>query len=124
MSFRIQRINSEIQKSLSDIISNRVKDPRVKCMVSVLDVNTAKDLKTAKVRISIYGDENDTKDTLDGIKASAGFIKTELAKDFKEIRTVPTITFILDNSASYGQKIDEILLKLKSEEKDNDKNKD
>ena len=56
MKFRLERINSEMLKSISEIIRNKVKDPRVSEMVSVTKVVTAKDLRTAKVYVSIYGD--------------------------------------------------------------------
>ena len=61
MSYRIERINSEMLKSISNIIANRVKDPNVEGMVSVLDVNVTKDLKYAKVYVSVFaGDSQKT----------------------------------------------------------------
>ena len=62
MNFRMDRLNGEMQKNISDIINNKIKDPRVAGkMISVLSVNCAKDLKTAKVYLSIYGDRTEAK---------------------------------------------------------------
>ena len=53
MSFRTDRLNSEMRKVIADVIDNKIKDPRVTQMVSVTNVEVAKDLKTAKVYLSI-----------------------------------------------------------------------
>ena len=60
MSYRIDRLNSEMRKVIADVIDNKVKDPRVTEMVSVSRVEVAKDLKTAKVYLSLYGDKSTT----------------------------------------------------------------
>lgn len=110
MNFRIDRINSELQKSVSEII-RRLKDPRISSMISVLEVDTARDLATAKVYISCYG--GDAKETLDALKKCAGFIRHELRNEYRELRSVPELTFLLDTSMQYGEKIDAILEGLK-----------
>ena len=110
MSYRIERINSEMLKSISDIIANRVKDPRVEGMVSVLEVDVTKDLKYAKVYVSVYGDNADG--TLLALNKCAGFIRKELSADFRELKSVPQVTFILDTSEQYSQKINDILKDL------------
>lgn len=114
MNYRIDRINGEMQKSISDIINNKIKDPRVVGkMISVLSVNCAKDLKTAKVYLSIYGDKTEQKKTFEGICNCAGFIRKEMSLYFNDIRTIPQLSFFLDDSMEYSAKIDSILEKLK-----------
>ncbi len=120
MSFRIERINAEMQKSISDIVANRIKDPRVGGMISVIKVDTAKDLKTAKVYVSIYGDKHSAADTFGALKNCAGYIKKELSADFRDLRVVPTLTFILDDSMEYSEKIDAIIQGIKSGDEKND----
>lgn len=116
MSFRIERINSELKKSVSDIINNRIKDPRVTEMVSIIKVDTAKDLATAKVYVSIYGDKEKCAVTFDALKKTAGYIKKELSYDFKDLRIVPTLNFILDDSMEYSEKINTIMRDIKKDE--------
>ncbi len=116
MSFRLERINSEMQKSISDIVTNRLKDPRVTEMVSVLKVDTAKDLKTAKVYVSIYGDKDKSAATFDALKKTAGFIRKELSVDFKDLRVVPSLSFFLDTSMEYSEKINTLIQEIKNNE--------
>lgn len=113
MSFRVQRINSEMLKAIVEIIRNRIKDPRVSEMVSVMDVDVAKDLKTAKVYVSIYGDKEKAKSTFAALINCAGFVRHELSIDFKDLRIVPEIRFILDETMEYSQKISEKLEEIK-----------
>lgn len=110
MNFRIDRVNSELKKSISEIIG-RLKDPRISSMVSVLEVDTSHDLGSAKVYVSCYG--GDPKETLAALKNCAGFVRRELRAEYRELRTVPQINFLLDTSMQYGEKIDAILEGLK-----------
>jgi ribosome-binding factor A len=83
-------------------------------MIGVSGVDCAKDLKSAKVYVSVYGGTGEEKtEAFAALRASAGFIRRELAADLKEIRTVPELRFILDESGAYGEKIDGILNKIK-----------
>lgn len=110
-SVKNTRINGEVQKELSQIISREIKDPRINPMTSVIAVEVAPDLKHCKAYISVLGDEESKKDTLIGLKSAEGFIRKELARTVN-LRNTPEITFIMDNSIEYGvnmsKKIDEI----------------
>ncbi len=108
MNVRLERINSEIMKELSVIIRN-LKDPRITEMISVLSVDTAKDLKTAKVYVSIYGNEEKKQETFNALVHSVGFIRKELSVALRDLKSVPQIKFILDTSMEYSQKINTIL---------------
>ncbi len=114
MSYRVERLNSEMRKELSQIIA-KLKDPRMTEMVSVTSVNVAKDLKTAKVRVEIFGNVGDAKvrETFDTLCRSAGFIRKELSKAFHDLRTIPELTFLMDNSLQYSAQIDRILEEIK-----------
>jgi len=107
MSIRTQRINSELQKALSEIVRD-IRDPRVTEMVSVMSVDTAPDLKTAKVYISIYGDKIKVDSTFEGIIASSGFIKTQLRKSLRQMKYIPELHFIKDGTLEYADKINKL----------------
>jgi len=98
---RISRINDEIMKELSQIIRFEVKDPRINAMTSVIRVDTTTDLKYCKVYISVLGDEESQKSTLEGLKSAEGYIRSQLAKTIN-LRNTPELTFILDQSIEYG----------------------
>ena len=114
-SVKNTRINSEVLKELSRIISREIKDPRISPMTSVVSVEVAPDLKTCKAYISVLGDEEARNDTLAGLKSAHGYIKRELAHSVN-LRNTPDIRFILDQSIEYGvnmsRKIDEITADL------------
>lgn len=108
MNVRIERINSEILRELSAIIRS-LKDPRITGLISVLSVDTAKDLKTAKVYVSIFEDDTKKKEVFDALVHSGGFIRRELSNKLRDLKSVPQINFILDTSMEYSQKINTIL---------------
>lgn len=100
-SVKNTRINSEIQKSLSVIIREEVKDPRVGFMTSVTRVEAAPDLKTCKVFISSLNKECALEDTVKALKRAEGFIRHQLA-DSLNLRNTPNLTFVADHSIEYG----------------------
>ena len=105
------RINEEVMRELSSIIRGEIKDLRINPMTSVVAVEVAPDLKTAKAYISVLGDEKSQQDTIKGLKSAEGYIRRALAKSIN-LRNTPEIKFILDQSIEYGinmsKKIDEL----------------
>lgn len=100
-SMKNMRINEEVHRELSNIIRSEIKDPRINPMTSVVAVEVAPDLKSAKAYISVLGDEKSKKDTLAGLTSAEGYIRRELAKSVN-LRNTPQIRFIMDQSIEYG----------------------
>lgn len=100
-SIKNTRINGEVQKELSDIIRNEIKDPRIHLMTSVTAVEVAPDLKTCKAYISVFGEDSEKEDTIQGLRSAEGYIRRQLAKNLN-LRNTPQITFLLDESIAYG----------------------
>ena len=117
-SIKNTRINGEVQRELSRIISREIKDPRIAPMTSVVDAVVTSDLKQCKAYISVLGDEKAQQDTLKGLKSAEGYIRRELARTLN-LRNTPEIRFVLDQSIEYGvnmsKKIDEVTKDLKTE---------
>ena len=110
---RTSRLNGEYQKEIS-VILRRLKDkaPDLKGLISVTEADVAPDLKTAIVYVSIYGvNEEETKRTFALLQENAGWIRHELAQ-VMTMRTVPSLTFRMDGSMSYGAKMDELFKKI------------
>lgn len=106
---RTSRLNGEYQKEISAIL-RKVKDrnPEMKGLISVTEVDVAPDLKTAYAYVSIYGvPEAEMKRSFELLQQNAGFIRRELAQVMR-MRTVPALTFRMDGSMSYGAKMDEL----------------
>lgn len=100
-SIKNTRINGEVRRELSSIIQNEIKDPRIHPMTSVVEVEVAPDLKTAKAYISVLGDEEAQKDTLAGLRSAEGYIRRSLARTIN-LRNTPEIRFVMDQSIEYG----------------------
>ena len=109
-SNRIERINDEIRRELSELLRS-VKDPRVqKTMVSVTRVDTTSDLRYAKIYVSFY-DKEQSKEVLKGLKAAGGYLRHELANRLS-LRHTPELVWTEDHSITYGARILDILSTL------------
>ena len=124
-SIKNTRINGEVQKELSSIIQNGIKDPRIAPLTSVVSVEVAPDLKTCKAYISVLGSEKAAADTLAGLKSAEGYIRRQLAHTVN-LRNTPEIHFILDQSIEYGvhmsKLIDDVVEDDSNVEKKDDEN--
>ena len=111
-SVKNTRVNGEVQRVLAEIIRGGLKDPRISPWTSVVAVEVAPDLKSCKAWISVLGDEEVRKSTLQGLKSAEGYIRRELARTIN-LRNTPDITFVMDQSIEYGvnmsHKIDEVI---------------
>ena len=112
-SIKNTRVNTEVQRELSEIIRRGLKDPRVAPWTSVVAVEVA-----CKAYISVLGDVKAQEDTIKGLRSAEGFIRRELARTLN-MRNTPEIQFILDQSIEYGvnmsKKIDEVTKDLNTE---------
>ncbi len=116
---KLNRIDEELKKELSNIINYDLKNPKITGLISITDVKTTPDLRFCRVYVSILNAKN-TKATLSNLKKSTGFIRTEIAKRIN-LRTTPEFIFILDETMEYGAKIDAILGKIMKDAKPLDK---
>lgn len=111
-SIKNTRINAEVQRELSQIISRQIKDPRISPMTSVVAAEVAPDLKSCKAYISVLGDEAAVESTMAGLKSAASYIRRQLAASVN-LRNTPEIIFIADQSIEHGvmmsKKIDEVI---------------
>ena len=122
-SIKNVRINSEVQRALSELIRMGVKDPRVSSLTSVTDVEVAPDLKTDKVFVSVLGDEKKQKDTLEGLKSAMPYLRSQLAKSIN-LRNTPELRFHLDTSIEYGMHMSALINQVKAKDKAEDSEED
>jgi len=114
---RVIRISEEIKREVSDIIQNELKDPRVTGLISVTKAVATKDMRYAKIYVSIMADAEEQKSILQGLKNAAGFIRKEVGQRIN-IRYTPEIIFELDNSIEYGIKISNILKQISTDKEE------
>ncbi len=117
---RLNRINEELKREISNIINYEVTNSNVTGMISVTSVKISPDLRYAKVFLSILNSRN-TKQTLAALKSSSGFIRSRIAAKIN-LRVTPELVFELDESMQYGERIDTILKDIMKDIKPEDEN--
>ena len=106
-NLRANRVAEQMKKELGEILTRKIKDPRVG-FVTVTDVEVTGDLQQATVYISVLGDDNKKKDTLLGLAKAKGFIRSEIGTRIR-LRKTPEINFEFDEALEYGNRIETIL---------------
>lgn len=119
---RIKRISEEVKRVVSDIISNELKDPRISPMTSLTHVEVTRDLRFAKIYISVLGNEVEKNETIEGLENAKGFIRREIGNRIK-LRYVPEPTFSLDNSIEQSIYISKLIDKVNREDEKKRENK-
>ena len=98
---RLERIKQEVKREMSSIV-RELKDPRISPMTSIVAADVSRDLKYAKIYVSVMGTDEEKRATMDALKSAAG---------------VPQPTFVLDSTIDYGMHINELIHKINGEEK-------
>lgn len=111
---RTDRLNSLLKEVLSDVIRREVKNPLISELMTVTRVDITKDLRHAKVYVSVIGEEKVQKETLAALKSAAGFIGTVASKKVV-MRYFPELNFRLDDSAERHMRIETILKDISDE---------
>ena len=112
---RLGRVNEELTKALSQIITYELKNPDVTGMISVTRVKVTPDLKYAKVYVSMLNSKSVEK-TMQGLKDSAGFMRSQVAR-MVNLRITPELVFEYDDSIEHGEGIDNILKQISEQDK-------
>ena len=113
---RIDRISEEVHKAIDRIIRDEVTDPRVGGTWSIVRCEVTRDLRYAKVRVSILEAER-RKPMMEALNRAAGFIRRELGREV-DLRYVPEVLFELDTNMEYAAKINQILKESSRNEPD------
>lgn len=112
---RVARVAELIKREISQMLMSGIKDDRVGSgMVSVTDVNLSGDLQHAKVFVSIYGTEAARAETMAGLKAATGYVRSELGHRVR-LRRTPEVVFLEDRSLERGTQVLSLLNRLSEE---------
>jgi ribosome-binding factor A len=104
---RMRRVNEAVRAVLSARLAEGLKDPRIG-FVTVTGVETTPDLRSARVYVSVLGDESERSDALAGLRSSRGFLQAQIARELTLKRT-PTLEFVYDDSVERGMRISSLL---------------
>jgi ribosome-binding factor A len=115
MHDRPSRVAHEFQRELGEVLSRGLKDPRITGFITVTGAKMAPDLKDVTVYVSIHGDEKTREQTLEGLRAAAGYLQREVSRRVK-LRHTPHLRFAYDGSVAEGDKIERLLKEVKDKE--------
>lgn len=110
---RASRLGEALKEEISQMIREELKDPRIG-FVTVTSVEVAEDLGHAKVFVSVLGDSQQCKESLEALNRAAGFIRNEIGRRIR-LRYTPEITFKYDSSIEHGAHIAELLREVHTE---------
>ena len=116
MSQRQQRLADLLRHELAVILQSGMKDPRVR-LATVSEMVVSRDLRHARVRVSVLGSDEDRRHCLEALERARGFIRTQLARRVR-LRTVPDLHFELDRGAEHSQHIHALLEELHVDDDD------
>ena len=114
MPRRVDRINGLLRQELSLLISRAVKDPRMSGIISITHVDTSNDLRSARVFVSVLGDDAAKQSTLQGIQSASSFLRREL-RDRLALRYVPFMKFELDESIADADRLFRVMDQLQED---------
>ena len=115
---RIEKLQELIKQEMSKMLLTDLKDPRIG-FVTVTDVEMTGDLREAKIYVSVMGDSEKVKSSLEGLNSALGFIRREIGQRIR-LRFTPEISFALDTSLDYGDHIQKLLLQVEGDNKNVD----
>ena len=104
---RMRRVDEAVREVLSDAISTDLKDPRVG-FVTVTAVKTSRDLRHARVYVSVLGDEETRNESLAGLRSAHGFLQAAISRQL-HLKHTPTLTFEYDETVARAARLTELL---------------
>ena len=108
MNRRISRVNTLLRTEISRVIANQLRDPRLSALVSVTYVDAANNLRHAKVYVSVLGSDDEKRDSLAALKSASGYIHRAV-RDNVTLKTMPFLTFYLDDSIERGAQLSDMI---------------
>ncbi len=118
MALRVERVAEQMKKEMAGILRDELKDPRLGAgLVTVTGVDLSSDLHYAKIYVSIYGDEVQKREAMEGLSRATSFVRREIGSRLS-LRYTPEITFKFDPSIEHGDHINRLLTRLKGSEQE------
>lgn len=110
---RSDRVAAAIREEVANFLAEGVKDPRVTALVTVTGVEMTRDLRHAKVFVSIMGEDSQRASTIEGLASVQGFLRSRLARSLS-LRVAPEIQFVMDESVARAARIETLLNQIRT----------
>ena len=114
-SRRPDRVAEAIREAVAMFLAEGVKDPRVTGLVTVTGVDVTRDLRHARVHVSILGSDAEKKETMEGLASVAGHLRAKLGRTLR-LRVTPELDFKYDASIAHAARIDSLLEQIRTNE--------
>ena len=118
MSRRTDRINEQLREEISTLLTRQVKDPRLNAIISITRVVSSGDLRSARVYISVIGNQETKNAALAGMQSAASYLRHEL-RDRINMKHTPFLSYHLDDSLEEADKLFRLMNQVKPEDKNN-----
>lgn len=115
MSRRTDRINEQLRKEISTLLTRQIKDPRLNAVISITRVVSTGDLRSARVYISVIGNQETRQEALKGIRSAASYLRREL-RDRINMKHTPFLSYELDESLNEADQLLRLMNKVKPDE--------
>tara|TARA_B100000929_G_scaffold178073_1_gene141073 strand:+ start:325 stop:720 length:396 start_codon:yes stop_codon:yes gene_type:complete len=119
MSRRTDRINEQLREEISMLLTRSIKDPRLNGIISITRVISSGDLRSARVYISVMGNNQTKREALAGIQSAASFLRREL-RDRINMKHTPFLTYELDDSMEEADQLLRLMNQVKPEDQEPD----
>ena len=116
---RADRVGEAIRVEVATFLREGAKDPRLVGMVTITAVEVPRDLRHARIFISILGTDSERAATLDALESMKGHLRSRLARTMK-LRVAPELSFKLDESVARAARIESLLAQVRDEKKEGD----
>ena len=116
---RADRVAEAIRMEVATFLSEGAKDPRLVGLVTITAVEVTRDLRHARLFISVMGTDSERAATLEALESMKGHLRTRLSKSMS-LRVAPDISFKVDESVARAARIESLLAQVR-EKKDDDK---
>ncbi|HZA53152.1 MAG TPA: 30S ribosome-binding factor RbfA [Candidatus Udaeobacter sp.] len=103
---RSDRVGDLLLEVISELLRKEIRDPRIGA-VTLTGVKVSKDLRHAQIYFSLLGRQESRKEVLAGLKSATGFIRSKVSKQLN-LRFVPTIEFLYDETQDEAQRIEDL----------------
>ena len=111
---RIERVNTQIKREISELIQQHLRDPRLTDFIAVTEVSTSPDLKYSKIYVSSIGGKAEEQQVISALNSASGFLRSSLSKRMK-MRYTPELHFAWDSSIEHGDKVLRLLDQIDAE---------
>jgi ribosome-binding factor A len=110
---RSDRVAAAVREEIANFLAEGVKDPRVTALVTVTGVEMTRDLRHARVFVSIMGEDSQRASTIEGLQSVQGFLRSRLARSLS-LRVAPEVQFVMDESVARAARIETLLNQIRT----------